>query len=55
VIAGGVPGSAMPAWPLLTRAEVQAVTFYIRSFYRGTDRASCASVESGFAGWRGRP
>ncbi|HKW26412.1 MAG TPA: c-type cytochrome [Terriglobales bacterium] len=40
VIAGGVPGSAMPAWPLLTRAEVQAVTFYIRSFYRAPERAS---------------
>ncbi len=42
VIAGGVPGSVMPAWPLLTRAEVQAVTFYIRSFYRGPERASVA-------------
>jgi cytochrome c oxidase cbb3-type subunit I/II len=40
VIAGGVAGSAMPAWPLLTRAEVQAVTFYIRSFYRGPEQAS---------------
>lgn len=40
VIAGGIPGSAMPAWPLLTRAEVQAVTFYIRSFYRGPEQAS---------------
>ncbi len=40
VIAAGVPGTAMPAWPLLTRAEVQAVTFYIRSFYRGSERAA---------------
>jgi len=40
VMAAGVPGSAMPAWPLLTRAEVQAVTFYVRSFYRGPARAS---------------
>ena len=40
VIMGGVSGSAMPAWPLLTRAEVQAVTFYIRSFYHGPERAS---------------
>jgi len=40
VIAGGVPGSAMPALPLLTRAEVKAVTFYIRSFYHGPERAS---------------
>ena len=31
----GVPGSAMPAWPLLTSNEVQAVTFYMRSFYEG--------------------
>lgn len=42
VIAGGVPGSAMPAWPLLTRSEVQAVTFYIRSFYRGPVQAEPA-------------
>jgi mono/diheme cytochrome c family protein len=33
-IENGVPGTAMPAWPLLTDAEVQAVTYYIRSFYR---------------------
>jgi len=38
VIAEGVPGSAMPAWPRLTQAEVQAVTFYIRSLYRGRER-----------------
>jgi mono/diheme cytochrome c family protein len=38
VIAEGVPGSAMAAWPRLTRAEVQAVTFYIRSLYRGRER-----------------
>jgi cytochrome c oxidase cbb3-type subunit I/II len=25
----------MPAWPLLTPAEIQAVTFYMRSFYAG--------------------
>src|SRR5690348_9884057 len=46
VIAGGVPGSAMPAWPLLTRAEVQAVTFYVRSFYRGLDRAPARSPKA---------
>ncbi|TCK74344.1 cbb3-type cytochrome c oxidase subunit I [Acidipila rosea] len=33
ILRDGVPGSGMPAWPLLTPAEVQAVTFYIRSFY----------------------
>lgn len=38
VMAEGVPGSAMPAWPRLTQAEVQAVTFYIRSLYRGSER-----------------
>jgi len=31
----GVPGSAMAAWPLLTSAETQAVTYYMRSFYQG--------------------
>lgn len=31
----GVPGSGMPAWPLLTTDEIQAVTFYMRSFYEG--------------------
>jgi mono/diheme cytochrome c family protein len=33
----GVEGTAMAAWPLLTRAEVQAVTFFIRSLYRGPE------------------
>ena len=37
-LAKGVPGSAMPAWPLLTAAETQATTFYIRSLYRGPER-----------------
>lgn len=32
VIRKGVPGSGMPAWPLLTDGEIQAVTVYIRSF-----------------------
>jgi cbb3-type cytochrome oxidase subunit 1/cbb3-type cytochrome oxidase cytochrome c subunit len=31
----GVPGSGMPAWPLLTANEIQAVTYYMRSFYEG--------------------
>jgi hypothetical protein len=31
-----VPGSGMPAWPLLTPAETQAVTYYMRSFYQGS-------------------
>jgi cytochrome c oxidase cbb3-type subunit I/II len=35
ILREGVPGSGMPAWPLLTPAEVQAVTFYMRSFYEG--------------------
>ena len=46
VIAAGVPGSAMPAWPLLTRAEVQAVTFYIRSFYRGPEEKSATAPKT---------
>lgn len=36
VIHDGVPGSGMPAWPLLTNAELQAVTVYMRSFYEGS-------------------
>jgi len=34
VIRNGVAGSGMPAWPLLTPAEIQAVTVYIRSLYQ---------------------
>lgn len=36
ILRNGVPGSAMPAWPLLNPAEVQAVTYYMRSFYSGS-------------------
>jgi mono/diheme cytochrome c family protein len=36
VIQNGVSGSGMPAWPFLTRAEIQAVTYYMRSLYQGT-------------------
>lgn len=35
VLRYGVPGSGMAAWPLLTPAETQAVTYYMRSFYTG--------------------
>jgi cbb3-type cytochrome oxidase subunit 1/cbb3-type cytochrome oxidase cytochrome c subunit/cytochrome c5 len=35
IIHDGVPGSGMPAWPLLNAAEIQAVTYYMRSFYSG--------------------
>ncbi len=38
VIRNGVTGSAMPGWPLLTEAEIQAVTHYIRSLYRWPER-----------------
>jgi cbb3-type cytochrome oxidase subunit 1/cbb3-type cytochrome oxidase cytochrome c subunit len=37
VIRNGVPGSSMPAWPLLTPAEIQAVTVYMQSFYQQPD------------------
>lgn len=33
IIEGGVPGTAMASWPLLTQAEIQALTYYIRSLY----------------------
>lgn len=35
ILRNGVPGSGMPAWPLVTPAEEQAVTYYMRSFYSG--------------------
>lgn len=38
VIHSGVPGTKMDAWPLLTPGEIQAVTYYIRSLYRGPER-----------------
>ena len=41
-IRAGVPGSAMEAWPLLTPGEIQAVTFYVRTFYRAP--ASAAEI-----------
>ena len=40
VIHNGVPGSGMPAWPLLTPEEIQAVTYYIRSLYQGKPPSS---------------
>jgi cbb3-type cytochrome oxidase subunit 1/cbb3-type cytochrome oxidase cytochrome c subunit len=33
-IRNGVAGSGMPAWPLLTPPEIQAVTVYLRSLYQ---------------------
>ena len=42
VIENGVHGTAMPAWPLLTSAEIQAVTFYIRTLYAGPESATGA-------------
>lgn len=42
VLRHGVPGTAMAAWPLLTPAEIQAVTFYMRSFYQGGQAATTA-------------
>ncbi len=40
VLRNGVPGTSMPAWPLLTDAEVQALTYYIRSLYSEIDSTS---------------
>jgi len=45
-----VPGSGMPAWPLLTPAEIQATTFYMRSFYVGgpvAQQPATSAEESG--------
>jgi mono/diheme cytochrome c family protein len=39
VIRNGVPGSGMPAWPLMTPAETQAVTVYMRSLYQDSATA----------------
>ncbi len=45
VIENGVAGTAMPSWPLLTPQEIQAVTYYIRSFYNdGTARRSTTAT-----------
>jgi mono/diheme cytochrome c family protein len=45
VIQNGVAGTAMPSWPLLTPQEIQAVTYYIRSFYnKGTVRRSTTAA-----------
>jgi mono/diheme cytochrome c family protein len=35
IIEKGIPGTAMASWPLLTEPEIQALTYYIRSFYTG--------------------
>ena len=45
VIQNGVAGTAMPSWPLLTPQEIQAVTYYIRSFYNdGTARRTTTAT-----------
>jgi cbb3-type cytochrome c oxidase subunit III len=49
VIHEGVPGSAMPAWPLLTPAEIQAVTYYMRSLYQGPALPSLPSTQASSA------
>jgi mono/diheme cytochrome c family protein len=48
VIENGVAGTAMSSWPLLTPPEIQAVTFYIRSFYNdGTEKRSSNAAATG--------
>jgi thiosulfate dehydrogenase len=37
ILRNGVAGTDMPAWPLLTPGEIQAVTYYIRSLYAGPE------------------
>jgi mono/diheme cytochrome c family protein len=41
-IQNGVRGTDMPSWPLLTSQEIQAVTFYIRTFYTNSKMDSGA-------------
>lgn len=41
-IRNGVAGTSMPAWPLLTAAEMQAVTHYLRSLYRWPERTAAS-------------
>jgi cbb3-type cytochrome c oxidase subunit III len=53
VIRQGVPGSAMPAWPLLTHAEIQAVTYYMRSLYHEPAGAPAAPSPTQSAGMEG--
>ncbi len=55
VIRNGVPGSGMPAWPLLTSAEIQAVTFYMRSFYQGAAAPTQQAQPSSAAHMEGMP
>lgn len=52
VIRTGVPGSGMPAWPLMTPAETQAVTVYMRSLYQDSansnaDLGSAGTLQEG--------
>jgi cytochrome c oxidase cbb3-type subunit I/II len=55
VIHNGVPGSAMPAWPLLTPVELQAVTRYLRSLYRPPDTPTEAAGSGPAASPAGAP
>lgn len=45
VIHEGVPESGVPAWPLLTPAEIQAVTCHMRSLYQGPPPSSSTEVQ----------
>ena len=46
ILQSGVPGSGMPAFPLLTPAEVQAVTYYLRSFYSEANKQPAAATSA---------
>jgi mono/diheme cytochrome c family protein len=47
VIQNGVAGTAMPSWPLLTPQEIQAVTYYIRSFYNDSTAKQSTTATTG--------
>jgi cytochrome c oxidase cbb3-type subunit I/II len=51
----GVPGSGMPAWPLLTPQEIQAVTYYMRSLYKGPALDSSQTATARLTHMEGMP
>lgn len=55
VMQNGVPGSGMTAYPLLSPQEIQALTYYIRSFYQGPAEAHPTQSTPAMAGQEDMP